>query len=396
MREWFYQKDVTRRDVSDLLTYGFWFRSREQLIAEGQGHLPDMLVDEIESAWGVKFKQDAADGTSAEPHHTTHSFMAHLWQPIRCQYRPFFFYLVIELLFLLKHMAMLAAGFTSHRIKDQTYYLSYNFPAKVEAKKLDDDATPFLFLHGVGLGLTPYLGFVFRLVATGRPVLCIESPHLGMRWVRWIPCEEEVTETIIEVLDRLEVKQVSCVAHSYGTFFTSRLIQRFRDRVHSLVLIDPVCFVMFSGKLVGQFVYRAHQGKLLTWLVARDLHHAASVCRRFYWAQLNLWPDQLPPKTLVVLSANDELVPVDESLVMLRELAQNAKVMLHSDHAHADFIKDTIWQDQVVKETVRMLANKGLSQASGSEMLQPVAVETNHVVTRSQARKMKGDIVSYT
>ena len=85
MKEWFYRKEVTRRDVADLLTYGFWFRSREQLTAEGQGHLPDLLVDEIESAWGVKFKQDDANGTSAEPHHKTHPFMAHLWQSIRCQ-----------------------------------------------------------------------------------------------------------------------------------------------------------------------------------------------------------------------------------------------------------------------------------------------------------------------
>lgn len=41
--------------------------------------------------------------------------------------------------------------------------------------------------------------------------------------------------------------QASIVAHSYGTFVASRLVQAHRQRaVHSLSLIDPVCF----GELV--------------------------------------------------------------------------------------------------------------------------------------------------
>lgn len=405
MRQWFYDREASRRDVADLLCYGFWFKSREQLAAEGQGHLPDQLVDEIESAWGVKFKLDDEDASQSSPLEAKdHPFMAHLWQEIRCHYRPFIFYLVIEFLFLFKHVAMSSVGFTSHRIKGQVYYMSSNFPHRT-LKKDEESIVPFLFLHGVGLGLLPYLSFVFRLLATGRPVLCLESPHLGMRWVDWIPSEEEVTEIIVEILDKHQIDQVSCTAHSYGTFFASRLVQRFKSRVHSLVLIDPVAFVMFSGKLVSQFVYKAHEAKILTWLVARDIHHAASVCRRFYWAQLNLWPDHLPKKTLVVLSGKDELVPVEESLIMLREEAKHARVMFHEDHEHADFIKPTepnvLWQGQVVEETLRMLSSdddedevcdeeeEELPAARGKKEAEP----RRGVTTRSQARKMK-EVVS--
>lgn len=32
------------------------------------------------------------------------------------------------------------------------------------------------------------------------------------------------------------------VAHSYGTFIASRMVQAHASRVHSLALIDPVCF----------------------------------------------------------------------------------------------------------------------------------------------------------
>ncbi len=35
--------EVKRGNVADLMTYGFWYKSREQLEAEGQGHLPDQV-----------------------------------------------------------------------------------------------------------------------------------------------------------------------------------------------------------------------------------------------------------------------------------------------------------------------------------------------------------------
>lgn len=306
---------IKRGNVADLLTYGFWFKARKQLEAEGHGHLPDLLVSELEEAWGVQFEEG----------HSDIPFMTHIWQDIRCHYRPLIFYAGIEFLFLCKHFAMLAAGFSCQSHRGQYYYIHGPLPSSkldgdVTGRNQDDSAAPFLFLHGVGLGLLPYARFVFNLVATGRTVIAVETPHLGMRWVSNVPSEEAVVDVIVEILGRCNVTSASVVAHSYGTFMSSRLVQRHPELVHSLVLIDPVCFVMFSGKLVTNFVYQP-RSSIITWLVARDLHHAASVCRQFYWAQLNLWPDQLPNKTLVVLSGKDELVPVEETLVMLREEA---------------------------------------------------------------------------
>ena len=34
------------------------------------------------------------------------------------------------------------------------------------------------------------------------------------------------------------------VAHSYGTLVASRLVKRFPSRLHSLCLVDPVCYAM--------------------------------------------------------------------------------------------------------------------------------------------------------
>lgn len=114
-------------------------------------------------------------------------------------------------------------------------------------------------------------------------------------------------------------------------------------------------YVLIAGKLVRNFVYVPQNGALTTWLVARDIHHSASVCRRFFWSQLNLWPDQLPDQTLVVLSGKDSLVPVESTIKMLQIERPDVEVLLHHGHNHADFIKDLPWQDLVVRKLVNIV-----------------------------------------
>lgn len=152
------------------------------LQAEGQGHLPDALASELEQAWGLTLK----DGRDPKL-----DFMAHLWQPIRCHYRPLAFYVGIELLFAMKHVIMLAIGFTAHKHQGFNYYTKGVIKAGCAQEHSDANnqvGVPILFMHGVGLGALPYISFVMRLAATHHPVIVLESNHLGrlgvhMGWV---------------------------------------------------------------------------------------------------------------------------------------------------------------------------------------------------------------------
>lgn len=62
-------------------------QSREQLEAEGRGGLTESWVRELEVAWGVELE----DG-----HDPDLAFMSHLWQELRCSYRPACFYGALE------------------------------------------------------------------------------------------------------------------------------------------------------------------------------------------------------------------------------------------------------------------------------------------------------------
>ena len=51
-------------------------------------------------------------------------------------------------------------------------------------------------------------------------------------------------------------------------------------------------------------------------LFSRDLTIAHAFCRRFVWHRDCLWPQDLPPASLLVLAAQDDLVP--SNLVLVR------------------------------------------------------------------------------
>jgi pimeloyl-ACP methyl ester carboxylesterase len=50
--------------------------------------------------------------------------------------------------------------------------------------------------------------------------------------------------------------QACVLAHSYGCFVAACLARRHASRLHSLCLLDPVCFGVFLPKLLSNFIYR--------------------------------------------------------------------------------------------------------------------------------------------
>lgn len=196
--------------------------------------------------------------------------------------------------------------------------------------------------------------------------MVVEVRHLSMRPCSRVPGEDEVAADVIAALAARGVASAHVVAHSYGTFLASRIVQLHGHAVASLALLDPVCFLMFTGHLMYNFVYRSPLagGDPVTWFVARDLAHAASVARSFYWSQLNLWPEMLPAHSLVSLAGRDELVPVPEALAMLKHEC-SARLLWHPTHRHADFIFDLPWQAKVVGEVVRLAAEADADAGAG-------------------------------
>ncbi len=51
---------------------------------------------------------------------------------------------------------------------------------------------PLVLLHGVGMGLLPYLGLLVGLAAAGHPLLAPQWRHVSMRLCLSVPTVDEV------------------------------------------------------------------------------------------------------------------------------------------------------------------------------------------------------------
>jgi pimeloyl-ACP methyl ester carboxylesterase len=65
-----------------------------------------------------------------------------------------------------------------------------------------------------------------------------------------------VAEAVMCMMRAEGLQQACLVAHSYGTAVASRLLQAAPQRVHSLALLDPVCFGMFMPNMLRNFLYK--------------------------------------------------------------------------------------------------------------------------------------------
>ncbi|KXZ45736.1 hypothetical protein GPECTOR_51g722 [Gonium pectorale] len=324
LSSWFCGADpgVIRQDnLADLLAYGFWYKSREEMQAEGQGPMLSRCVEQLMDAFGKPLPPGHTPGLTS---------MTHLWEPLRVGYRPLMLYAGTEVLALLCRAALLAMGFRLGSVPEAGGMLvaaaGMELPTAAgvgagagpgaqrrqqwaaaggaqpqepqEQQPSRGSVTPVVLLHGVGLGLLPYLNMLRCLRAAGLPILALEYKHVSLRLCSIIPSADDIAAALLRLMDRAGLEQACVVGHSYGTFVASRLAQVHPDRLQSLVLMDPVCFGMFLPHLLANFIYRKPRtSDLWTYIqdltinfLSRDLHCAAAMCRRFYWSDLNLWP----------------------------------------------------------------------------------------------------------
>ncbi|KAK9803224.1 hypothetical protein WJX73_006378 [Symbiochloris irregularis] len=179
---------------------------------------------------------------------------------------------------------------------------------------------PLFFMHGVGLGLTPYVHFIYKLMTScrGRDMVLVECRHVSLSMCLRAVSPDVVCKAIVEILHRNNWTKAAFVGHSYGSFVLSRMAQLHKNRVESMVLIDPVCMFTVWPSLLQNFIYKLpvirDRGVLglidgARYLFSRDLVIAHSFCRKFVWHKVMLWPEEMPDVCLLVLSAADDLVP---------------------------------------------------------------------------------------
>jgi len=192
---------------------------------------------------------------------------------------------------------------------------------------------PMVFLHGIGIGLYPYIPFLHDLAASDPTVgvLVLELMPISFRFSHTPLSKSAFTEEFMAILTQHDIQNFMLISHSYGTVLSTWLLhsEHISPRISSLILLDPVTILLHHPSVAYNFIHRAPTTAnewQLQYFASRDPDVAHLLSRHFFWADNILWKEELAGKKVgVVISGNDLIVDAPECWRYLtgRERAKN-------------------------------------------------------------------------
>jgi len=225
--------------------------------------------------------------------------------PILSEHRPLLYYLFTTSIFdVITWCLMKRLGFSVHKSGTIAYWYR---PGS------NPDSVPFVFCHGIGIGVLPYMQLIELLAFdTDRSIFCPILPSISMRISEDVPSPRQTVIALEEMLLSWNLSSAHWVGHSFGSVVLAWVVRQKRSMVRFCSFIDPVCFLLVKPDIAHNFVYRKPETPtqlLIHWFVARELHIAHTLSRNFFWDENIVWAEDLTFPTLVILSGQDSIVP---------------------------------------------------------------------------------------
>eukprot|EP00887_Chlorella_sp_A99_P005457 scaffold1.g5457.t1 len=250
---------------------------------------------------------------------------------------------------------------------------------------------PLVFLHGVGLGLVGYAGAPFELVRHfgDRPILIMEMRHISGLICHDVVTYDELAGACLEALAAHGFHAAAFLAHSYGTLTLSRLAQTAPRAVAAAAWVDPVCLLSCWPALIPGYLLNGRRPPLaalraaahnplvlavkattsafyLDWGIARTLGCGG-------WRGYQLWPEDLPARSLVALAERDDLMTARLAVQQLQRARHPAQVIFAEELPHAGLVVDPAWRARVFGALAELLSQADAELAEGEPAAQEAA-----------------------
>lgn len=375
-----------RETALDFLRFGFHDALSAEEIGERKERELRTFMEEIEAHWNLKFDDNAA--------RESFEFMFHTKEKLGALHQPLLFTAWVNGVAGVTGLALHALGFKLyHGANGCSYWANCEIVennwkrrrARTETRETrhgrgvetrpvlcgdagdasDGDTKPIIFVHGLGVGLAPYVPHIAQLLRSrpNRKIAMLTLPHISMRAVPKVPELDDMVDTVVEITKKHAFRAPALYGHSFGTFVVARTCQRFC--VSSIVLLDPVCVCLCLPQTVGilyqlnkswvDFRNRLMEGPrtlatasfwrdgnallyflLRDYFLLREIGVMTALRRKFWWARYNLWADDLPVDSLIVLESNDLLLDTDA--ICRHVLRQSkARIIWQEKFAHGEF-----------------------------------------------------------
>ncbi|KIK61456.1 hypothetical protein GYMLUDRAFT_73408 [Collybiopsis luxurians FD-317 M1] len=302
---WFSSSILKRENVVDWILWALFCCSPKDAHDSWNEEI-DNYVKEVERVTGIKLE----DGRVA----LTTSLRLNL-DPVRMSHRPLIWYWIVAIVDLITCTKLYTLGFSHYSPRIFTRVFPPRFLTIISKQSSTKhfsywyrphrsrNRDPMVFIHGIGIGLYPYLPFIQDLIKLDPDVgiLLIELLPITMHITADpIPSRIEMLDTLYATMTSLGISRAVLASHSYGTVIAAHVIRDHRPipkpLITSFLLFDPVSFLLHLPAVAFNFLYRTpHQANewQLWYFASQDPDIAYALGRCFFWADNILWKDDL-------------------------------------------------------------------------------------------------------
>lgn len=165
---------------------------------------------------------------------------------------------------------------------------------------------PIVLVHGVGVGLSPYIPLLLML-PKDVGILAIEILPVSSRITPGLPLAADQMRELGDIVAQQDFDNFTLIGNSYGTFYIKLFIDSpyLSARMARTILLDPVAVLLHLPDLAYNFTRRSpvEANELELWWAAQtEPDIAFNLARRFCWREHLLWREDLLgcPTTLII------------------------------------------------------------------------------------------------
>ncbi|KAI8961154.1 hypothetical protein F5Y11DRAFT_241008 [Daldinia sp. FL1419] len=304
------ESEIRRDNVRDFILWAFFDKGPGQESEEEKEEM-DEYIGIVESLLGRKL----------EPGRGKAEGLRLTLDEVETRYRSVVWYLIVGLVDFVSHCQLARSGFHYHaqspsktrsvippRLQDlfaqkysESEELTYWHRPHTASDKL-----PIVFLHGIGIGLYPYVSFFSQLNSQSKEqdgegqigIIAVEILPVSFRLTGAPLGRAEFLEQIATILDAHGWDRFVLASHSYGSVLATHMLrsESLADRIASAVLIDPVTILLHLPDVAYNFTRRrpktANEWQLW-YFASMDPGVAHCLGRHFFWKDNIVWKEEL-------------------------------------------------------------------------------------------------------
>jgi pimeloyl-ACP methyl ester carboxylesterase len=321
--------DLKRGNLEEWLSWGlFHIHDVKQMSSSEREELNELIR---------LFETKVSSGALPDGKNENAKLLKFSEEPVKFTHRPFIMYGIVHIVLqeMLAPLALLKMRFRPDYSGNTRYWFRPGH---------DPNKVPIVIIHGLGVGLLPYVPFIQRLMdksdastgpMAGTSILCIELHAVSQRINPPMLHPDRFVNEVRNIVKTCSTmgKAIFC-GHSYGTFAVSWIVRSAQDIVAGVGLLDPASMFLHYSDVLYSILYkqpRSPYERFMGYLIREELFFNAHARRHFFWYRNIVFLEDIATgiiPVLVVLSDQDEIVPVRRTLEYVQKYNAGQRLRL--------------------------------------------------------------------